>query len=97
VGKISVRDHTMIAQGDVGYEQAGEFATTFDRFLGKFKTEPAILDLSGAGELVSPCLASVYEDCRVHRPTELKVITPRHLSKLFEPGEIEGLYELEKI
>ncbi|MHC4915961.1 MAG: hypothetical protein ACYTGB_10775 [Planctomycetota bacterium] len=97
MGKIFIRDHTMIAHGDVGYEQAGDFATTCDRFLSKFKTDEAVMDLSGITELVSPCLASVYEDCRVHRPVRLKVIVPEHLAKLFEPGELEGLYNLETI
>jgi hypothetical protein len=97
VGKIIVRDRTMIAQGEVGYEQAGEFATTCDRFLARHKTDDAVIDLTAATELVSPCLASIYEDCRVHRPVCLKLVVAEHLSKLFEPGEIEGLYKLETI
>jgi hypothetical protein len=97
MAKIYVRDDTLVAMGDVGYEQAGEFARLCDHFLEKHAGNQAAIDLSGVGELVSPCLASIYEDCRLHRPGQLKVKVPERLSRLFEPGEAEGLFTLELI
>jgi hypothetical protein len=95
LGKIITRDHTLIAQGDVGYDQAGEFATQCARFMERSRTGPSTIDLSSASELVSPCLTAIYEDCRLHRPPELKVVVPERLARLFEPGELEGLFALE--
>ncbi len=95
MAKISIRGDTLSAAGEIGYDQAGEFATLCDRFLREHAATPAIIDLSGASELVSPCLTAVYEDSRLHHPADLKVILPQRLAKLFEPGEIEGLFKLE--
>lgn len=97
MAKISMRGNTLFAVGEIGYDQAGEFATLCDRFLREHKTAEAIIDLSSASELVSPCLTAVYEDSRLHHPADLKVIVPGRLAKLFEPGEIEGLFKLEVI
>jgi hypothetical protein len=95
LGKIRVVDHSLIAEGELGYEHAGRFATLCDRFLRQHAGEPATIDLSAATELVSPCLSAIYEDCRLHRPAQLKLVVPGRIARLFEPGQIEGLYTLE--
>jgi hypothetical protein len=97
MAKIYVTDDTLVATGDIGYEQAGEFARLCDRFVEKRASRAAVIDLTGVGELVSPCLACVYEDCQLHRPAELKVKVPQRLAQLFEPGQAEGLFQLEVI
>lgn len=83
--------------GDVGYESAGEFATLCDKFMEAHKAAPGVIDLSQVGDLVSPCLTAIYDDARLHRPAELKVIVPEKLEQLFAPGEIEGLFTVETI
>jgi hypothetical protein len=95
MGKIIVRDGTFIAEGDVGYDQAGEFARRCGNFVEKHRARGGTIDLTAAQELVSPCLTAIYEDCRLHRPAGMKVIAPERLARLFEPGELEGLYQLE--
>ena len=92
---VEIRGHTLIAVGDVAYEAAGEFAKLCDRFMQAHRSVPGVIDLSRVEDLVSPCLTAVYDDARLHRPAELKVIVPERLAKLFEPGEIEGLFHLE--
>ena len=92
-----MRDDTLVAEGEVGYEQAGKFASLCDRFLRERAAGSAVIDLSGARELVSPCLAAVYEDSRLHRPADLRIIVSAHLAKLFELGQIEGLFKIEVI
>jgi len=81
----------------VGYEQAGEFARRCDRFLEQHRSRPAVIDLSQVGEFVSPCLTAIYDDARLHRPADLKVVVPSRLEELFAPGEIEGLFSVESI
>jgi len=94
---IEIKADTLAVTGDVGYEQAGEFAALCDRFLGAHKSAPGVIDLSGVGDLVSPCLTAIYDDARLHRPAKLKVIVPGRLEQLFAPGEIEGLFSVETI
>ena len=95
--KIEIKGDTLIAIGEIGYEQAGEFARLCDTFLAGHKSHPATIDLSKVEELVSPCLTAVYDDARLHRPGELKIIAPQRLAHLFEPGETEGLFSLEAL
>jgi hypothetical protein len=95
MGKIIITDDTFSAQGEIGYELAGEFARKCGEFIESNKAGAATLDLTAVKELVSPCLTAVYEDCRLSRPAELKVIVHQHLAHLFEPGMIENLYTLE--
>ena len=92
-----MKAHTLLVTGDVGYEGAGEFATLCDKFLEAHKSAPGVIDLSGVGDLVSPCLTAIYDDARLHRPAGLKVIVPERLEQLFAPGESEGLFTVEII
>lgn len=95
--KIEIVGDTLLATGDVGYEQAGEFARLCDIFMEKHRSRPGTIDLSQVGDLVSPCLAAVYDDARLHRPGKIKVVVPERLGNLFAPGEIEGLFAVETI
>jgi hypothetical protein len=97
LGKLCIRDRTLIAHGDIGYDQAGEFATLCARLLGGSLPGGTVIDLTAAGDLVSPCLAAVYDDCRLHRPVELTVIAPRRLAHLFAPGQAEGLFAVREV
>jgi hypothetical protein len=94
---IKIVGDTLLAVGDIGYEQAGEFARLCDRFLEKHKARSGVIDLSQVGDLVSPCLTAIYDDARLHRPTNIKLIVPTRLGELFAPGEIEGLFSVETI
>ncbi len=95
MGKIIISGRTFSAQGEIGYELAGEFARKCGKFIEENRAARATLDLSAVKELVSPCLTAVYEDCRLNRPSEFKVIVQQQLAHLFEPGMIENLYTLE--
>jgi hypothetical protein len=97
LGKLCIRDRTLIAQGDIGYDQAGEFAALCERLLGRRLPGETVIDLTSAGELVSPCLAAVYDDSRLHRPPELTVVVPQRLAHLFAPGQAEGLFTVQEV
>ena len=94
---IRIEGHRLLVAGDIGYEGAGAFAKLCDRFLREHASEPAVIDLAGVEDLVSPCLTAIYEDARVHRPTALRVIVPRRIAILFEPGAAEGLFTVEAV
>ena len=94
---INVHEDALVAEGEIGYEQAGEFAALCDRFLCERASGSAVIDLSRASDLVSPCLTAIYEDSRLHRPADLKILAPRRLAGLFEPGRIEGLFRVEVV
>jgi len=97
MGTVRVNGNTFSAQGEIGYDFAGEFASKCARFIERHRGVPAVLDLTAARELVSPCLTAVYEECRLHRPAELTVVVRAHIAKLFEPGAMEKLYRLEVV
>ncbi len=95
--KIEIAGDTLLATGDVGYEQAGEFARLCDLFMERHKSRPCTVDLSQVGDLVSPCLTAIYDDARLHRPAGIRVLVPERLAMLFAPGEVEGLFRVETI
>jgi hypothetical protein len=97
VGKLCIRDRTLIAQGDIGYDQAGEFARLCEQLLGQRLPGESVIDLTAAGELVSPCLAAIYDDCRLHRPERATVVVTGRLAHLFAPGEEEGLFTVREV
>jgi hypothetical protein len=95
--RIELVGDTLSASGDVGYEEAGQFARLCDRFMDQHRTRPGVIDLSQVGDFVSPCLTAIYDDARIYRPTGLKLVAPKRMEDLFSPGEIEGLFTLEAI
>ncbi len=92
---VTINGDTFSAQGNIGYDLAGEFAKKCGQFIERHKNGPATVDLTAAQELVSPCLTAIYEDCRLHHPAELRVLVRKHIARLFEPGAMERLYTLE--
>lgn len=94
---IRVKGNTLVASGEIGYDRAGEFVTLCDRFLAQHRAAPGVIDLRAVREMVSPCLAAIYDDARAHRPAEIRVVVPERLAHLFAPGEIEGLFTVEAV
>lgn len=97
MANIKIIGRSLRVSGEIGYAQAGEFATLCDRFLRENQSGPAVIDLSAARDLVSPCLTAIYDDARLHRPVNLKVTVPPRLVDLFKPGEMEGLFTVEAV
>lgn len=94
---LRFHDHRLIASGEIGYDQAGDFARLCDRFMADHRATAGIIDLSGASMLVSPCVTAVYEDARTHHPAGLKVVVRKSMAALFAPGEVEGLFVVEEV
>ena len=67
------------------------------QLLGRLSHAVLDMDLAGVEDLVSPCLTAIYEDARVHHPAALRIVVPRRLAILFEPGEAEGLFTVEAV
>ena len=89
---IRVQGRRLVAAGELGYDQAARFAAACGKFLAGAGRAGGSIDLGGAEEMVSPCLAAVYDAARLHRPAGLSLIVPERLAHLFAPGEIEGLF-----
>jgi hypothetical protein len=97
VAVLRFHDHRLIASGEIGYDQAGDFARLCERFMLDHRAMAGIIDLSGATMLVSPCVTAIYEDARSHKPAGLKIIVRKNMAPLFAPGEVEGLFVVEEV
>ena len=81
---LRFHDHRLIASGEIGYDQAGDFARLCDRFLADHRTAAGIIDLSGATMLVSPCVTAIYEDSRTYHPPVTLEPIPIMLHPVFQ-------------
>jgi hypothetical protein len=95
LGRIGITGDTFVATGAIGYDLAGEFSRKCHDFILAVGSRPAVMDLSSAEELVSPCLTTIYEECRTHRPAALTLRVPARTARLFAPGQAENLFRLE--
>ena len=89
---IRVQGRRLAVAGRVGYDEAGRFSAACRKFLTGPGRAGGSIDLGGAEELVSPCLAALYDGARLHRPEGLSLVVPERLAHLFAPAEIEGLF-----
>ena len=92
---IRVRGKRLTVSGDVGYAGADEFSKACQDFMTGAGSRGGTIDLGLIQELVSICLAAIYDSARRHGPTELTLIVPERLALLFALGEVEGLFSVK--